>query len=356
MNIANKLKTLFTKPILALILISAIALSSLFMPFVSAQQSQVLWEGWTKSRNITEGQTEYTDVTNAKPDDVVRVQLWHHNRENPAGPLANNVKVHFSVPTNFGKSHDITGTSSADNAPTISDATTVNTGQEETKVEFIPGSSKFRFNKGAQDGRTECETGFNYPPASCYATVSLPDSVITTGVNLDTFRGGPLRGCNAHHETVIIDVVVKKKTTHPPVSTGMCKVATLDVFADRKVKVTVVGKVSNAEIIGYEIDFGDGTKSNQQSAYHQYEKDGTYRIVTKVNVKYADGTTEWVTSEDCMKSITFEGEKPPVVTPVNTPSATVLPDTGAGDIVGAFMAISFAGMLAYRFVWLRQYN
>ena len=347
--------TKFKATNLAFLLSALLLFSVLAMPLVQAQGNAVTWEGWTKSKNVTKGETEYKDVTNADPNDVVQVMLWHHNRQNPtAGPMANNVRVRFVVPNSYGKSHVITGISSADNAPTISDGTTVNTAPKDTDISYVAGSAKFRYNKGAADGRAECETGFAYPPDSCYATVSLPDSVVTSGVNLDTIRGGPLRGCNAHHETVAIKVVVKEKPV-PPVSSGVCKAATLDVYADRKVQVSVTGTVNNAEIIGYEIDFGDGTKSNQQTADHQYAKDGTYHIVTKVNVKLADGTTQWVTSDDCKKSVTFEGDKPPVVTPV-TPVTTpeVLANTGPGDVIALFLASTFAGMIAYRFVWLRN--
>ncbi len=353
LNIFSIIKSLKVKG-LAFLLCSLLMVSVLAMPLVQAQGNAVTWEGWTKSKNVTKGETEYKDVTNADPNDVVQAMLWHHNRQNPtAGPTANNVRVRFVVPNSYGKSHVITGISSADNAPTISDGTTVNTAPKDTDISYVAGSAKFRYNKGAADGKVECETGFAYPPDSCYATVSLPDSVVTTGVNLDAFRGGPLRGCNAHHETVAIKVVVKEKPA--PVSSGVCKAATLDVYADRKVRVSVTGTVNNAEIIGYEIDFGDGSKSNQQTADHQYAKDGTYHIVTKVNVKLADGTTKWVTSTDCEKSVTFEGEKPPVVTPVTpAPTPEALPDTGPGDVIALFLASTFAGMIAYRFVWLKR--
>lgn len=351
LNKISSLKSLKAKS-LVLLLCSVLALSVLVTPLVKAQNSKVLWEGWTKSKNVTAGETEYKDSTNAKPNDEVQVMLWHHNRENPAGPQASNVKVQFIVPSTEGTIHQITGISSADNAPTISDATTVNTAPKVTKLNYIPGSAKFRYNKGAADGNPACQTGFDYPPANCYVTVSLPDSIVTNGVNLDTIRGGPLRGCNAHHETVAIKVVVKEK---PKPSTGVCKVASLEVIGDRKVRVSVTGTVENAEIVGYEINFGDGTKSSKQTDVHTYAKDGNYRIVTRVQVKLADGSTVWVTSEDCEKVVKFTADKPPVITtPPPTVTPTSLPDTGAGDLIGIFTAVSLAGAVAYRFVWLKR--
>lgn len=350
MNIFKKFKKQSAKSLVAVVLTSFVALSALAMPLASAQQSQVLWEGWTKSRNLTAGQTEYTDVTNAKANDVVRVQTWHHNRENPAGPQASNVKVRFIVPSSEGTSHNITGISSADNAPTISDSTTINTAPESTTVEYIAGSAKFRYNKGAADGNAACETGFNYPPESCYATVALPDSVVTTGVNLDAIRGGTLRGCNAHHETVAIDVVVKKKAA--PVKDAVCKAVSVQAYDNRRVTANVQGGVTNGQIVGYEINWGDGSTSTSQSAEHTYAQDGTYKIVTRVQVKFTDGETVWVTSAACTSEVTFQPGKPPVV----PPTATTLPDTGMGSMLGIFAATSVAGTLAYRFVLARRFQ
>lgn len=350
MNI-RKITTRFAAKSFVALLISVFVASMLAIPTVSAE-NPITWEGWTKSKNVTKGQTDYQDVTNASPNDVVQVMLWHHNRENPAGPLANNVNVKFVVPNTENTSHIITGISSADNAPTISDPTTVNTAPDTTTVEFISGSAKYRYNKGAADGNPACETGFNYPPDSCYATVSLPDSIVTTGVNLDTYRGGPLRGCNAHHETVIIQVKVKKH--EQPVKMAVCKNVAIVAYDKRRVTAAVNGTVQNGQIVDYEIDWGDGNKSNAQSAEHTYSADGTYKIVTRFKVKFSDGEERWVTSDSCQGEVKFEGSKPPVVVVATPPAA--LPDTGIGSLAGLFMAVSAAATLAYRFVWLRRYN
>lgn len=208
-----KLHTIFStiknlpKKIVTPVLVAAFALP-LAAPLTTAQ-TQVAMEGHTQSLNVTAGETAYKDVTNAKVDEVVQVQEWHHNRELPDATRATNVKVKFSVPTAQGKTQVITGTTTADNANTITDTTTVNLSLDRARIEYIPGSAMFRYNKGAADGNAACETGMNFPPASCYATVPVSDEVVRGGVNLDTLRGGPLRGCNAHHETVTIQVRVK---------------------------------------------------------------------------------------------------------------------------------------------------
>lgn len=174
-------------------------------------QNQVLMEGHTEALNITAGQTTYSDSVSAKVDEVVQVQVWQHNREMPDTTFANNNRVKVAVPTAQGKTQVITGTSSADNANTVTDTTTVNLSLDRARIEVVPGSAKFKYNKGAQDGRADCMTGVNFPPQDCFATVAVSETDLTDvdGINLDAVRGGPLKGCNAYHETVTVQVRVK---------------------------------------------------------------------------------------------------------------------------------------------------
>jgi uncharacterized repeat protein (TIGR01451 family) len=211
MKLRNLHNTLRSLPNKALVAGAIFAAAVLPLAGLATADTQVAMEGHTKSLNVTKGETEYKDVTNAMVDEVVQVQLWQHNREMPDGAKAINNRVKFTVPTAQGKTQVITGTSSADNADTITDTTTVNLSMDRARIEFIPGSSVFRYNKGAVDGRAECITGMEFPPESCYADKVVPDSVVTdpNGVNLDTLRGGPLNGCNAYHETVTIQVRAK---------------------------------------------------------------------------------------------------------------------------------------------------
>lgn len=208
-KILSKLKKLPGR-VLASLAVTTLAASALAAPITAKlTAAPVLMEGDVKSLNVTAGETEYKDSTNAKTDEVVQVRLWHHNREMPTAEKANNTVVKFAVPNAQGKTQVITGTSSSDNGNTISDTTTVNLALERSRVEYIPGSAKFRYNKGAADGDTSCQTGINFPPERCYATVAVSDDVVSGGVNLDNYRGGPLTGCNAYHETVVIQVRVR---------------------------------------------------------------------------------------------------------------------------------------------------
>ncbi len=207
-KLLNRAKNL-RKRFITSVALGVLAFPVVAVPLAATAQQQVTWEGWTKSLNVTAGETEYKDATSAKVDEVVQVQLWFHNRENPAGPQLENTTAKFAVPTGQGKTHVITGTSSATNAVTITDTTTINTTLDRNTVEYIPTTAKFRYNKGAADGDATCETGMDFAPERCYTTVTISDEVVRGGVNLDTIRGGTLRGCNAHHETVTIQVRIK---------------------------------------------------------------------------------------------------------------------------------------------------
>jgi uncharacterized repeat protein (TIGR01451 family) len=190
-------------------LLAALLVSGLTVPFVAGlvtAQNQVVMEGHTKALNVTAGETEYKDTTNANVDEVVQVQLWQHNRELPEGTKAVNNRVRFIVPDQAGTTQTITGISSADNSNTITDTTTVKLSMERAKLQYVQGTAKFRYNKGAAEGDASCKTGMEFPPERCYATVKISDEVVKAGVNLDEVRGGPLIGCNAYHETVTIQV------------------------------------------------------------------------------------------------------------------------------------------------------
>lgn len=192
---------------LALLMVTLLSIAGLGA--ISAANSNLM-EGYTRSLNVTRGQTQYQQTTNASDDEVVQVQVWLHNRENPAGERANNTVVRVAVPQNQpGANQNITGTITSDNFNTVTDTTTVVLDDATSAIEYIPGTAKYRYNKGAADGDQSCETGFDTPPERCYATVQISDSVIAGGVNLDTIRKTPLRGCNAHHETVTVQVRVK---------------------------------------------------------------------------------------------------------------------------------------------------
>lgn len=204
-TIFSKMKKVSKKAFLV-VMLPLLSIAMLGLVSNAAHASDVLMEGDIKALNVTKGQTAYQDNTSAMVDEVVQAQVWYHNREIPGGEVAKNVQVKIDVPTKEGKQQVITSTTSSDNSNTVKDTTNVNLSLDRAYMEYIPGSAKWRYNKAAMDGDVSCQTGMNFAPERCYATVPISDAVVTSpqGVNL-----GNAPGCNAYHATVTIQVRVK---------------------------------------------------------------------------------------------------------------------------------------------------
>ena len=274
------------------------------------------------------------------------VNMWFyvHNSQAAAnngtdytGPgVAHDTRLRVQMPAGEKNSQEIKAFVSASNATTVSDGAFITCGGTPIALNFA----------GITDIYTTAPEGYNL----------TGDITSAQGATL-ALKGKPgdlMPGCWDHRVRLNFKLTIKKQK--PPVSEGVCKAADLQVYDDRKVKVSITGQVNNATIVGYKIDFGDGTVVDKQSAEHTYAKDGTYTIVSKVQVKFADGHTEWLTSTGCTKQVTFKPGQPPVVPPVTPPTPTTLPDTGMGNIAAIFAAVSVAGVLFHKYVLSRKFN
>ncbi|HET6622586.1 MAG TPA: LPXTG cell wall anchor domain-containing protein [Candidatus Saccharimonadales bacterium] len=192
-----------------------LAVSALAAPLSAASiayaTDHVSIENDVKVANVTAGDTSYSNSVNAKVDQVVKVQLWFHNRENPdSGKDAKNLRAKINIPTAEGQHQTITGSVQGDNTNKASDTATVNLSLDNAHLSYVAGSAKWRYNKGAYDGRKECQTGTKAVPTNdpnnCYDTVKISDKVVTngTGVNL-----GDMRPCFAYESTVTVLARVK---------------------------------------------------------------------------------------------------------------------------------------------------
>lgn len=258
------------------------------------------------------------------------------------------------------------------NGPSVAHGTTVKVGNvtNVTGSNFAPNATISSTNpvNSISDGMTiTCSNGaqvtMNYVKGTAQqftapgGTQPLSDSIVTTGAPIGTVKpDGNVWGCwdQRVYVTLIVEV---KKVPQPPISKGECKVLNITPLGGRKIKADLTGVTENAQIIGYEINWGDNTTSANATGEHTYAQDGTYTIVGRVNVKYADGRTEWKTATDCAKQVTFKPDTPVVpVTPVTPTTPTTLVATGPGDIAAIFAAISIAGGVAYRVYLSRRLN
>lgn len=284
------------------------------------------------------GNADYVDPLNSACDtnSAYTVRTYVHNGADPAynnngsgSAVAHNTVVRMTAPLGSTSNNFVfNSTVSASNAAAVSDSGRLICGQT-VKLSLVPGSVKVTTLAGG--------------------TKSAPDSAVNGVLPIDS-RGvaGDVWACWDDRVIVTYDVKVVKETP-PPVSSGDCKVTDVTIDkTNRSVQAKVIGVTENATIVGYKIDFGDGTVVNQQSASHTYAKDGTYVITGSVQVKYADGHTEWKTVDNCKKQVTFKGGVP--VTPVTpvTPPTGILPDTGAGSVAALFTATSIGAAMAYR--------
>ncbi len=152
-------------------LIAAVALVA--VPAAATAAGQVAIEGRTAVANVTAGDTTYSKAVNAKTDEVVKVQIWYHNKEEAnSGKTANNLKVKVDLPTAAGKSQQVKGTISADNANTVTDTANVNLALDQSRLEYIPGSAVWRHNKGTNE-------------APNWVTEKISDQVVGTGITLE---------------------------------------------------------------------------------------------------------------------------------------------------------------------------
>ena len=126
------------------------------------------------------------------------------------------------------------------------------------------------------------------------------------------------------------------------VTTGANRMVTINDF-----KYTAQGGATFKHAV---INWGDSTTplttNNPVNQKHQYAADGTYTV--KATAYFTvDGKEVSANGVNCSKTVTFVSGKP--VTP-----PTTLPDTGAGDILGMFAAVTVAGALAHRLVLARR--
>lgn len=293
----------------------------------------------------TSNNADYTSNLNSACADGSKfdVHTYIHNDAEPdfndngsGSAVAHDVKLAMSAPlgqtaTKFTFTSKIT----ASNATAVSDSATLNCNGEAVKLSLVPSTVKIY-------------------GSNAYGWTGLTDGAVNGSTKLGnpTIGSGDVYGC-WHYRIAVVYQVVVHKVSKPAASTGICKVATGTVDEkDQSATVTVQGDTTNATVVGYRIDFGDGTIVNKQTATHKYQKPGKYTIKTYVKIKYANGTTSgWITSDNCQISLTIPKLPPhiPPKPPVTPP--THLVETGPGSIATLFAGtsgLSAAGHWFYR--------
>lgn len=127
----------------------AILAIAVILPVNSVAASAVELEGSLGVANVTAGDTQYKEQVNASYDQVVKVQVYYHNREDEnSGKVAQNLRVKIDMPTTPGTNQVVRGSISSDNSNTVNDQVAVTLNRADAYLEYIPGSAVWKHNKG----------------------------------------------------------------------------------------------------------------------------------------------------------------------------------------------------------------
>ncbi len=123
----------------------------------------------------------------------------------------------------------------------------------------------------------------------------------------------------------------------------------------RTVSGTIKAQLTNATVLEYKIEWGDGAVSNKQSDTHSYaEYNKQYTIQAYIKVRLNNGDVKWVDGPSCMTKVEFREGKPPVVVTPPKETPTKLIDTGAGSTFAIFAAVSMIGAVLHRIYTARK--
>ena len=293
------------------------------------------------------------------------VRTYVHNGADPyyntnAGntAIAHNVVVAQTAKLNQAdKNFTFTSKITASNAASVTDTAKLNCGSD-VILKLVPSSVNVYSKTLGWNGASD----------------SAVNGSLTVGSRV--FGSGDQLGCWDDRIIVVYEVVVEKAPEVTPqlitcdALTKLAQTSNRTVRID-EVKYTVSG---GATFQNYSINWGDGSTSNGVNLpqSHTYAKSGTYKIVASVNGT-KNGVATTVTSDNCSKTIdskkvtvcepttgkTIEveedqaGNYKPVGDVACTPPTTLV-NTGTGDILGLFAAVTVGGALAHRFILARR--
>lgn len=128
---------------------AAIIAVAAMLPIATSAADAVAIEGSVTASNVSAGSTNWAKSVNATYDQVVKVQVYYHNKEEPdSNKIAQNLRVKLDMPTAAGKAQVVKGTIKADNSNTVNDQATINLDRDDASLQYIPGSATWRHNVG----------------------------------------------------------------------------------------------------------------------------------------------------------------------------------------------------------------
>lgn len=364
---------------------AALVALALAFPVATFAASTVTIEGSLGVANVTAGDTNYAHSVNASYDQVVKLQVYYHNRENPgSGLVAQNLRVKIAMPTGAGQTQTATATISADNSNTVTGSATVNLDRADATLDYVPGSAVWRHNVGTNDNVKIVDTQLSdaivtsgqglvledeKPCFNFAATVTVLARVHVTGVkvvkevegvnqsnawtNSNTANPGDTlkyrityqNTGNTQEKNVVIRDNLPPKMQLVPNTTVVYTSTTPNGSADKSNNITNGG-----------LDIGSYEPG--ATAYVVFEVkvpdvsqlDCGANVFRNVGVVKPQGMQEFYNI-----AVTTVNKTCTTTPPPSTPEKpTALPSTGAGSVVGLFAGVSLAGAFAHRWFMGRR--
>jgi uncharacterized repeat protein (TIGR01451 family) len=286
-------------------------------------QARVMVPGLTVDKFVRhKGDTSWATSINAKAGDVLQYEIAYHNTGNVT---QNDVEFRDQLPKG---------------------------------IAYVPGSTKLKsgnYPNGldvksdalvASNGIT---TGDYAPGAAGYVMfeAKVTGSDLKCGENtLRNIAFVQPKGMNYYYNTA--DVVVNKECQ----AAYSCDAFMLSPLADRTVKVSKFNYTAKdgATFNNVVINWGDNTAALTTNTpvgqKHQFAKDGEYTVTATAHFTVNGKDVTSVGS--CTQKVSFSS-------PTATPPAE-LPNTGAGDTIGLFAAVTVAAAIAHRVFMARRWS
>jgi|GEM_PF-862582 len=320
----------------------------------AANEGQIEQGDFYYSKNLTTG-SSFADPTAASKCETLQYKVRMHN---PGATPVTNVRVKVNLPAGASTQNVSTATVTADNAfpVSVSDTAIVNLSTSQ-KIEYVSGTTKLLNSSNA-------------------VISSLPDGITSSGSGVNIGSVGV-----SVNEVRYVQFQAKvdcPTPPQPPQIAASCDLFRISASDNRKITVSQFKfSATNATFRSLVILWGDSssttvTDSNEVvGTTHQFNADGTYRIVATVHFSSADDNDFEKTSANCVQEVTFSPDKPPVITTPSAPGSgsgsgygeatgsagvSELVNSGAGSLAGIFTAAVISGVAGFRYYLGRRFS
>lgn len=185
------LKNLKPKVIIAMFFLATLGLSTILLANQTNASTEVEVESEAGISNGTSGDGKFHPNVTAKVDDVVKVEVWYHNKMNQdSGLIGKDFNVKINIPGDSSQVHNVTTTVGGSNTNTITKTVSAST-QIPTNLQYIPGTAYRKYNKGTNQNVNIVEE-------------KISDSVVTSGFVIP----GGLKPCWNFDETITVEARV----------------------------------------------------------------------------------------------------------------------------------------------------